>query len=62
MKAEDYGAIAFVFACLALTTVTWWCDREHERIFHTPQKGGAASFELRQTQVRPELPSVQSGE
>lgn len=41
MKAEDYEAIVFVFACLALTALTWWCDREHERIFHTPQKGGA---------------------
>jgi hypothetical protein len=46
MKA-DYRAIAFAFACLALTAVTWWCDREHERILHTPQKGGAVNFDKR---------------
>jgi hypothetical protein len=44
MKPADYG-VAFVFACLALTAVAWWCDHEHERIFHTPQKGGAVNFD-----------------
>ena len=46
MKSENYEAIAFVFACLALTAVTWWCDREHEYMLHTPRKRGAVNSSL----------------
>jgi DNA-binding transcriptional regulator of glucitol operon len=44
MKSEHYEAVAFAFAWLVLTALTWWRDREHQRTFHTPEKGGAVSI------------------